>query len=195
MICLAEAHDFHCSGRELLPSRSPNRFSRHLRQAPVSGRLPARPSVAAFPPPVWHRAAVQCGLTIHSSRTCPLARPSRLNSGVRRQSQHSSVWAVAIISGTVLPASCSSVRHPAMRAGIIIRNCIGHVRSCSPRRASTAGSWLAIVSASPAKVQGRRAQALVASAASQGKGLSPPGFRRSVTPNNSFKPTPLRGAA
>ena len=133
-----------------------------------------------------------CGLTSHSSR-CRFA--ARLNSGVRRQSQHSSVWAVAIISGTVLPASCSSVRHPAMRAGIIIRNCIGHVRSCSPRRASTAGSWLAIVSASPAKVQGRRAQALVASAASQGKGLSPPGFRRSVTPNNSFKPTPLRGAA
>src|SRR5690554_3264830 len=24
-----------------------------------------------------------CGLTVHSSRTCPLARPSRLNSGVR----------------------------------------------------------------------------------------------------------------
>ena len=156
----------------------------------VAGHVPLqRPNKSFKPSPLRGLG----GSATIEHRWFPLA--GRLNSGVRRQSQHSSVWAVAIISGTVLPASCSSVRHPAMRAAIIIRNCIGHVRSCSPRRASIAGSWLAIVSASPAKVQGRRAQALVASAASQGKGLSPPGFRRSVTPNNSFKPTPLRGAA
>src|SRR5690606_23891972 len=42
------------------------------------------------------------------------------------------------------------------------------------------------------QVPGRRARALPAPATSQAKSLSLPDFRRSVSPNSSFKPTPLR---
>ena len=49
-----------------------------------------------------------CGLTVHSSRTCPLARPSRLNSGVRRVVSHSrqiEIWnRAATESGGTNPA-------------------------------------------------------------------------------------------
>ena len=156
---------------------SPHCFPRPARWAPDPGRLPGRAGVAASPPPVLPPATVECGLTIRSSRP---RSAGRLNSSVRPQLYPPMDGEIRTMTAQVLrfvfELPRTNARLALQQQGIVSVS----LTQLFPAACSLgARPW-------SAPGQGRRCGTVSSRLASR---------HGTVRPNNSFKPTPLRGSA